>query len=121
MANALHAIGDFFKSIFELFYSFFQTAFDLVAVIIRTIFNFISSILNVFVEFFKGIIDVVGGLGKFLISEFSLQYSLPPKIMLMFFIANAVVIMLVAAGAYGYLYYQRRQGNTVKVQGKKLN
>jgi len=102
MATVFQAFADFFKSIFELFYSFFQTAFDLVATIIRTVFNFIGSILNVFVEFFKGIIDVVGGLGKFVLT-------------------NAAVIMLVAAGAYGYLYYQRRQGNTVKVQGKKLN
>jgi uncharacterized membrane protein len=119
MANVFHAFGDFFKSIFELFYSFFQTAFDLVAVIIRTVFNFIGSILNVFVEFFKGIIDVVGGLGKFVLGQLHSYRASAARTDSL--IANAAVIMLVAAGAYGYLYYQRRQGNTVKVQGKKLN
>jgi hypothetical protein len=120
MASAFHAIGNFFNSIFELFFSFFQTAYDLVATIISSIFSFIGSILNVFVEFFKGIVDVVGGLGKFVLGKFfvlSDQINFETKTVA----GNAAIIMLVAAGAYGYLYYQRRQGNTVQVQGKKLN
>ncbi|KAF2424274.1 hypothetical protein EJ08DRAFT_652509 [Tothia fuscella] len=100
--SVFQALGDFVKSIFELFYSFFQTAFDLVATIVTSIFSFLSSIVNVFLEFFKGILDVVGGLGHFVL-------------------ANAVVILIVAAGGFGYLQYQKRQGQPVVVQGKKLN
>jgi phage-related protein len=120
MANAFHAISDFFKSIFELIFSFFQTAFDLVSTIIRSIFSFVGSILNVFVEFAKGIVDVVGGLGKFVLGKFFVSWH-QNELKTNTSVANAAVIMLVAAGAYGYLYYQRRQGNTVQVQGKKLN
>jgi len=58
--------------------------------------------LHLFGDTFKGLFDVAGGVANFLL-------------------ANAVLIGIVAAGTGGYLYYQRRQGNTVTVQGKKLN
>jgi len=102
MASFTGAISDFFKSIFELIASFFQTLFQLVETIFKTAFNFFASILNLFADTFKGLLDVVGGVANFLL-------------------ANAVLIGMVAAAGYGYLYYQRRQGNTVTVQGKKLN
>jgi hypothetical protein len=41
--------------------------------------------------------------------------------MLTYSAANAFIITVAAAGFYGYLVYQRRQGKTVTVQGKKLN
>lgn len=34
---------------------------------------------------------------------------------------NIVVLTLVAGAVYGYLQYQKKQGNTVKVGNKKLN
>lgn len=36
-------------------------------------------------------------------------------------LGNIVVIALIAAGIFGYLQYQARQGRTVKVGDKKLN
>ncbi len=34
---------------------------------------------------------------------------------------NFFVLAVIAVGAFGFLQYQRRQGNTVKVGNKKLN
>jgi len=102
MASFTSAISNFFKSIFELFASFFQTLFQLFETILRTIFNFFASILRLGADSFKGLFDVLGGVTNFLLT-------------------NAVLIGLIAAAGYGYLVYQRRQGNTVTVQGKKLN
>jgi len=102
MASFASAISDFVKSIFELFASFFQTLFQLIETIFRTVFNFFASVLQLGADSFKGVFDVVGGVANFLL-------------------ANAVLIGVIAAGGYGYLVYQRKQGNTVKVQGKKLN
>ncbi|QDS75612.1 hypothetical protein FKW77_006574 [Venturia effusa] len=96
------AISDFIKSIFELFASFFQTLFALIQTILMTVYNFFASVLQLGADSMKGVFDIFGGVANFLIS-------------------NALLIGLIAAGGYGYLVYQKRQGNTVQVQGKKLN
>jgi len=96
------AISDFVKSIFELFASFFQTLFALIQTILMTVYNFVTSVLQLGADSFKGVFDIFGGVANFLLS-------------------NILLIGLIAAGGYGYLVYQKRQGNTVQVQGKKVN
>jgi hypothetical protein len=119
MASFTSAISDFVKSIFELFASFFQTLFQLIETIFRTIFNFFASVLQLGADSFKGVFDVLGGVANFLLGESSCY--LFGRTATNIVLANVVLIGLIAAGGYGYLVYQRKQGNTVTVQGKKLN
>merc|ERR1711977_476520 len=102
MASAFSALGDFVKSIWELILSMFQTFFGLIETFVKLIVNFFTSVVQLAGDTTKGIFDVLGGVGSFLI-------------------ANAAIIAIGAAAFYGYLVYQRRQGNTVQVQGKKMN
>ena len=125
MASAFSALGDFVKSIWELILSMFQTFFGLIETFIKLIVNFFTSVVNLLGDTTKGIFDVLGGVGSFLIGEFS---SVNMKVIIREgrgltgdVIANAAIIAIGAAAFYGYLVYQRRQGNTVQVQGKKMN
>lgn len=113
------AASDFVKSIFELFASFFQTLFALIQTILMTVYNFFASVLQLGADSMKGVFDIFGGVANFLLCKFHNAQ----KVVLVAncCIANALLIGLIAAGGYGYLVYQKRQGNTVKVQGKKLN
>lgn len=119
MASAFSALGDFIKSIYELILSMFQTFFGLIETFVKLIVNFFTSVINLFADTTKGIFDVLGGVGSFLIGMFQLVLTTAQTTNLS--IANAAVIAIGAAAFYGYLFYQRRQGQPVTVQGKKLN
>ncbi|KIW08153.1 uncharacterized protein PV09_01086 [Verruconis gallopava] len=106
MVSVFSALGDFVKSIYELVVSMLQTFFGLVETFVRLIVNFFTSVIQLLVDTTRGVLsgifDIIGGLGNFLL-------------------ANAAIIGLAAVGFYGYLVYQRRQGQAVTVQGKRLN
>jgi hypothetical protein len=120
MASAFSAVGDFIKSIYELILSMFQTFFGLLNTLLSTIVNFFTSILQLFGDTTKGVFSVLGGVGNFLIGKLHLrEYNeLQANI---WCVANAAIIGVVAVGGYAYLAYQRRQGQPVVVNGKKLN
>ncbi|KAF2020204.1 hypothetical protein BU24DRAFT_490011 [Aaosphaeria arxii CBS 175.79] len=102
MSSIVSALSDLVKSLIEVVYSFIETAAHLVQHTLNFALNFFSSVINVFVEFFKGLIDLAGGIASFVLG-------------------NVVILLVLGAAFFGFLQYQRNQGNTVKVGNKKLN
>lgn len=121
MASAFSALGDFVKSIWELILSMFQTFFGLIETFVKLIVNFFTSVVQLAGDTTKGIFDVLGGVGSFLIGECRPLHALKPTRLTHNATANAAILAIGAAAFYGYLVFQRRQGNAVQVQGKKLN
>jgi len=69
MASFFAAIGDLFKSFYELIAAFIGTIVHLFEGILAGIINFFTSIINLFGDVLAGVVDVVGGIGKFVVGE----------------------------------------------------
>ncbi|UQC79292.1 uncharacterized protein CLUP02_04771 [Colletotrichum lupini] len=93
-----NAIQDLFSSIYELLSSIFNAFYHVLQTIFNTIIGFFTGLVNLITDVFQGAIDVVGGLGKFVLSNF-------------------VIIGVIAAGGYAYVRYTS-QGRQVAT-GKK--
>ncbi|UPX20250.1 uncharacterized protein EKO05_0010490 [Ascochyta rabiei] len=102
MPSIVKSLSDVFTSLLELVWSFFTTAGDLVQKTASFILKFFSEIIGLFVNFFRGLVDLAGGIVGFVLG-------------------NVLMLGVLAAVAFGFLQYQRNQGNTVKVGNKKLN
>ncbi|KZM24965.1 hypothetical protein ST47_g3908 [Ascochyta rabiei] len=120
MPSIVKSLSDVFTSLLELVWSFFTTAGDLVQKTASFILKFFSEIIGLFVNFFRGLVDLAGGIVGFVLGRSSLQ---PLSLVISKLIVTGNVLMLgvLAAVAFGFLQYQRNQGNTVKVGNKKLN
>ncbi|KAF1358602.1 hypothetical protein EJ07DRAFT_166839 [Lizonia empirigonia] len=102
MSSIVKSLSDVFASLLELVWSFFTTAGDLVQKTASFVLKFFSEIVDLFVNFFRGLIDLAGGVIGFVLG-------------------NVLMLGVLAAIVFGFLQYQRNQGNTVKVGNKKLN
>ncbi|KAJ5653891.1 hypothetical protein N7490_000894 [Penicillium lividum] len=102
MSSIITSIQDLISSIFELIFSVFKTGFNAVYGLLHAIIDVIVGTFQMALYTVGDTLKALGGIGKFIAS-------------------NIVVIALIAAGGYGYLQYQRRQGRTVQVGDKKLN
>ncbi|KAJ4326230.1 hypothetical protein N0V94_000177 [Neodidymelliopsis sp. IMI 364377] len=102
MSSIVKSLSDVATSLIELVWSFFTTAGDLVQKTVSFVLKFFSEILDLFVNFFRGLIDLAGGIVGFVLG-------------------NILMLGVLAAVVFGFLQYQRNQGNTVKVGNKKLN
>jgi hypothetical protein len=114
------AISDFVKSIYELFESFFTTLFGLVNTVVSAVVTFFADLINLVVGTLKGSLNVLGETGKFIFGEPE-GHEKMIEARANYEIGNAILIIIVAAGAVGYLQYQRSQGKPVVVGNKKLN
>lgn len=121
MTQFLAAFQDFFKSIYELFASIIGTFISLVNNALSTILNFFTGIVDLFANLFKGAIDVVGGIGKFIISKSKCVLNMPfpySSCKANHELGNIVLLSVVAAGYY--IYTRQQQGKPV-VSTKKTN
>ncbi|KAF2119648.1 hypothetical protein BDV96DRAFT_684192 [Lophiotrema nucula] len=82
--------------------SIVQSVSDLVKSFFEVIYSLFATAVNVVVNFFQSLVDLAGGLVQFIFS-------------------NILILGVIAAAVFGFLQYQRSQGNTVKVGNKKLN
>lgn len=64
-----NAIQDLFSSINELLSSIFNAFYHVLQTIFNTIIGFFTGLVNLVTDVFQGAIDVVGGLGKFVLSK----------------------------------------------------
>ena len=120
MSSIVQSLGDVVKSVFELFGSIVQTIFD----IFRTAFegrlqghpgHLLRSLGAVPWR------DPCGRWGG-QVHRRSVQTLLFEDVCLANVAAgNFFVLAVIAVAFYGFLVYQRRQGQTVKVGNKKLN
>ncbi|KAJ5489721.1 hypothetical protein N7539_004611 [Penicillium diatomitis] len=102
MSSILGSIKDLITSVFEVIFSVFHGAFDLVSNFVAGLFQTIIGFFHMALSTVGNVFETAGDVGKFVAS-------------------NVVVIALIAAGVFGYLQYQARQGRPVKVGDKKLN
>ncbi|KAK3064134.1 hypothetical protein LTS18_009827 [Coniosporium uncinatum] len=102
MASLVHALRDLISSILETISAIFTAAYDLIAGTLHGIFSFCIGVVNLALETLQGTLNAMGGVGKFIISNF-------------------VVIAVVGLAAFVFLTYQRSQGRPVVVGNKKLN
>ncbi|KAH6621978.1 hypothetical protein C7974DRAFT_414655 [Boeremia exigua] len=102
MSSIIKSLSDVFTSLLELVWSFFTTAGDLVQKTASFALKFVSEIIDLFVNFCKGLVDLAGGVVGFVLG-------------------NILMLGVLAAIVFGFLQYQRNQGNTVRVGNKKLN
>lgn len=64
-----NALQDLFSSIYELLSSIFNAFYHVLQTIFNTIIGFFTGLVNLITDVFQGAIDVVGGLGKFVLSK----------------------------------------------------
>ncbi|KAJ8114098.1 hypothetical protein OPT61_g3936 [Boeremia exigua] len=102
MSSIVKSLSDVFTSLLELVWSFVTTAGDLVQKTASFVLKFFSEVIDLFVNFFRGLVDLAGGIVGFVLG-------------------NILMLGVLAAIVFGFLQYQRNQGNTVKVGNKKLN
>ncbi|KAF2623849.1 hypothetical protein BU25DRAFT_168264 [Macroventuria anomochaeta] len=102
MSSIIKSLSDLFTSFVELVWSFFTTAGDLAQKTASFALKFFSEIIDLLVNFFEGLVGLAGGIVGFVLG-------------------NVLILGVVAAVVFGFLQYQRNQGNTVKVGNKKLN
>ncbi|EPS31727.1 hypothetical protein POX_d06080 [Penicillium oxalicum] len=102
MSSIIGSVKDLIASVFEVIFSVFRGAFDLFSDLITALVHTITGFFQMVLSTIGNVFEAAGGVGKFVAS-------------------NIVVIALIAAGIFGYLQYQARQGRTVKVGDKKLN
>lgn len=117
MSSIVKSLSDVFTSLLELVWSFFTTAGDLVQKTASFVLKFFSEIVDLFVNFFRGLIDLAGGVIGFVLGRSTLQ-SCSSTLTVS---GNVLMLGVLAAIVFGFLQYQRNQGNTVKVGNKKLN
>jgi hypothetical protein len=135
MSSIIASIKDVFASVLELIWSFFTTAGDLIqataSFVVRSFEELVSLVLN----FFKGLVHLTGDLGSFVAGKshilqpcavnvgtfawlrFAAFYRQYTKREL----GNIVILAVLGLAVFGFLTYQRNQGNQVKVGNKKLN
>ncbi|CEJ62327.1 hypothetical protein PMG11_10829 [Penicillium brasilianum] len=102
MSSIVTSIKDLIASVFEVVFSVFNGAINLVTGLITGLVNSVIGIVKMALHTVGSTLEAAGGVGKFIAS-------------------NIVIIALIAAGAYGYLQYQSRQGRPVRAGNKKLN
>ena len=120
MSSIVKSLNDVFTSLLELVWSFFTTAGDLVQKTISFVLKFFSEIVDLFVNFFRGLIDLAGGIVGFVLGMLLPQLHTDNGSALIT-TGNILMLGVLAAVVFGFLQYQRNQGNTVKVGNKKLN
>lgn len=105
MTKFISAFEDFFKSIYELIASIIGTFASVINTIVTSILNLFSGVINLFADVFKGAVDVVGGVGKFLLSKFGTftyikenknkeQLEANPRLSSFFFFSQAMLSLL---------------------------
>ena len=102
MSSIIHSLSDLAKSLVEVVWSLFTTAGELVQKTLEFAMRFFTGALNLVVEFFKGLVDLAGGIVQFIFG-------------------NIAMLAVLSIAFFGFLQYQRKQGNTVQVGNKKLN
>ncbi|KAF2748313.1 hypothetical protein M011DRAFT_476333 [Sporormia fimetaria CBS 119925] len=102
MSSIISAFSDLIQSIVELLWSFVSTAGDLAQKTVAFVARSFNELIVLFMNFGKGLVELAGGLASFLMG-------------------NIVVFGVIAVAFFGFLQYQRSQGNAVKVGNKKLN
>lgn len=93
------AIGDLFKSFYEMFASLIGAFVKIFQTLINAIVGFFTSIFQLFADVLGGLADAAGGVGKFVIS-------------------NIAIFAVIAIG--GFLYVRSQQGKPL-VPAKKTN
>jgi len=121
MSSIVSALSDLVKSLVEVVWSFFTTAGELVQKTIQFFLHLFSGCINLVVDFGKGLVDLAGGIASFILGK-----SLPfPKSTSMndltLALGNIAILAVISVAFFGFLQYQRKQGNTVQVGNKKLN
>jgi phage-related protein len=121
MSSIITSLKDLIVSLFEVIFSTFKSAFNGVYGIIHAFFGFFIDIIKMVLNTVKGTLEAAGGVGKFVASEYNIPSYSESLELTSLVTGNLLVILVIGAGAYGYLEYQRRQGRTVKAGSKKLN
>ncbi|KAF2732842.1 hypothetical protein EJ04DRAFT_578035 [Polyplosphaeria fusca] len=102
MSSIISSLSDLVQSVFEVIWSFITTAGHLVQRTLGFGLHICEVAVNVVIEFFKGLVDLAGGIVEFVVG-------------------NLLILGVLAAAFVGFLQYQKKQGNTVKIGDKKLN
>ncbi|KAF2264993.1 hypothetical protein CC78DRAFT_567975 [Lojkania enalia] len=102
MSSIISSLTDLVKSVFEVIWSFFTTAGHLAQRTLGFMLHIFEAAINVGIEFLKGLVELAGGIVQFVLG-------------------NILILGIIVAAFFGYLQYQRKQGNTVRVGNKKLN
>ena len=105
----------------EVVWSLFTTAGELVQKTIQFVLHLFTGAINLVVDFGKGIVDLFGGIVSFLLGKLTLLTRLSKNDVTDSFTGNVAVLAVLGLAFFGFLQYQRRQGNTVQVGNKKLN
>lgn len=123
MSSIISSLTDLAKSLVEVVWSLFTTAGDLAQKTIEFVLRFFTGALNLVIEFFKGLVDLAGGIVQFVLGKRArLFMSIEGMDVLTdVTVGNVAMLAILAVAFFGFLQYQRNQGNTVKVGNKKLN
>jgi phage-related protein len=119
MSSIVSSLSDLVKSMVEVVWSLFTTAGQLVEKTIQFVLHLFTSAINLVVEFGKGLVDLFGGIVSFLLGK--LPHITSSRRESNLNIGNLAILAVLGLAFFGFLQYQRRQGNTVQVGNKKLN
>jgi hypothetical protein len=125
MSSIVSSLSDLVKSMVEVVWSLFTTAGQLVEKTIQFVLHLFTSAINLVIEFGKGLVDLFGGIVSFLLGK-SRHLPLPEPAYNTDNsnrngVGNLAILAVLGLAFFGFLQYQRRQGNTVQVGNKKLN
>jgi hypothetical protein len=121
MSSIVSSLSDLVKSLVEVVWSLFTTAGELVQKTIQFVLHLFTGAINLVVEFGKGIVDLFGGIVSFLLGMSTHTAQPREDEAANRFTGNIAVLAVLGLAFFGFLQYQRRQGNTVQVGNKKLN
>ena len=124
MSSIISSLTDLAKSLVEVVWSLFTTAGDLVQKTIEFVLRFFTGALNLVIEFFKGLVDLAGGIVQFVLGKRARPFLMLIEgmgVLTDVTVGNIAMLAILAVAFFGFLQYQRNQGNTVKVGNKKLN
>ena len=120
MSSIIKSLGDLAQSLVELVWSFFTTAGHLVQNTLAFGVHSVEGLLNLVLNFFKGLVDLAGGLASFIAGKHTFLQQRRNDLLIAN-TGNVIILGVIAAAFFGFLQYQRKQGNTVQVGNKKLN
>lgn len=127
MASIIQSVTHLFQSMVEVLWSFVATAGQLVEKTFEFVLRSFNELFSLALNFVKGLVDLAGGLASFLLGKShacekrSACVREERACVLTGVTGNVVILGVLGAGAFAFLQYQRKQGNTVQVGNKKLN
>lgn len=120
MSSIVSSLSDLVKSLVEVVWSLFTTAGELVEKTIQFVLHLFTGAINLVVEFGKGLVDLFGGIVSFVLGKSGCTTD-AGRVDADRMAGNIAILAVLGVAFFGFLQYQRKQGNTVQVGNKKLN